>query len=301
MCMRHILQECSVVSLDMVFAIPTEFYAQMQPRSGLAAKDNIDVSAGVIHSDFRGNIGGLLVNNCSDKFVVSQEDHIAQVLSKPVARPVPQKVPALAQTTRGSPGFWSTGTGKVVDDDSSHDHKKPPMAAHSVCTCCRKGSSDHQAATICSLRANHGMTHDHLHVHGFIADRRTWQNMRCSYLPVVVGHRQPAPRSKWCVGSGRVQTRENGIPDVGYVRSALLGVVWLYREWIDKASETMARDDTVAGSQLTRVAMLSEPRSPEMTAKERLHRRRSLHKVKSDSRFSLLPLGKRRFLKWAQK
>ena len=125
--------------------------------------------------------------------------------------------------------------------------------------------------------------------------------MRCSYLLVVVGHHQPAPRSKWCVGSGRVQTRGNRIPDVRYLRTALLGVVWLYREWMDQDSETMARDDTVAGSQLTRVAMHSESGSPEMTAKERLHRRRSLHKIKSDSRFSLLPLGKRRFLNGAQR
>ena len=125
--------------------------------------------------------------------------------------------------------------------------------------------------------------------------------MTCSYLPVVVGHRQPAPRSIWCVGSGRVQTRGNRIPDVTYPQTALLGVVWLYREWIDQDSETMALDDTVAGSQLTRVAMLSESGSPEMTAKERLHRRRSLHKIKWDIRFSLLPLGKRIFLNLAQK
>ena len=94
----------SVVSLDVVFAIPTGLSAQMQPRSGLAAKHNIDLSADVSHSDFRGNVGGLLVNNCSDKFVLSQGDHIAQVLFKPGARPVLQKVPPLAQTTRESRG-----------------------------------------------------------------------------------------------------------------------------------------------------------------------------------------------------
>ena len=64
----------SLVPLNLAFAIPTGFDAQLQPESGLAAKSNTDVSAGVIEYDFRGTIGALLVNNGSEKFVFSQRN-----------------------------------------------------------------------------------------------------------------------------------------------------------------------------------------------------------------------------------
>ena len=51
-----------VVQLGIALSIPAGFYAQLQPRSGLAKNKGIDVAAGVIDSDFRGNIGVLLVN-----------------------------------------------------------------------------------------------------------------------------------------------------------------------------------------------------------------------------------------------
>ena len=230
------------------------------------------------------------MNNGSEKFVVSQGDHIGQVLFKPVARPVLQQVPALAQMTRGSAGVGSTGTGTVVDDESSYDQEGPTMAGHSLCTCCHRDSSDHQETTIWSMRANQGMTHDHVHVHGFLAPSEELAVNEVQLPPCCC--RAPSASAEKQLVRGIQQNSDMKKQDTGFqVPPDCFAAAWgLYREWHDQDSETIARNDTVAGSQLTPDAMLSESGSSEMTLKERQHLRRPLHRTKSDSRFSLPPL-----------
>ena len=52
-----------VVHTGIAIATPAGSYARIAPRSGLAAKHSIDIGAGVIDQDYRGEIKVLLINN----------------------------------------------------------------------------------------------------------------------------------------------------------------------------------------------------------------------------------------------
>ncbi|XP_014404291.1 PREDICTED: deoxyuridine 5'-triphosphate nucleotidohydrolase, mitochondrial isoform X2 [Myotis brandtii] len=79
------------------------------PRSGLAAKHFIDVGAGVIDEDYRGNLGVVLFNFGKEKFEVKKGDRIAQLICERIFYPEIEEVQALDDTERGSGGFGSTG------------------------------------------------------------------------------------------------------------------------------------------------------------------------------------------------
>lgn len=52
-------------------AIPSKHYGRVAPRSGLAFKHYIDVGAGVIDEDYRGELKVLLFNFSNEDFYVS--------------------------------------------------------------------------------------------------------------------------------------------------------------------------------------------------------------------------------------
>lgn len=57
-----------VVMTDLSIATPPGTYARVAPRSGLAVKHFIDVGAGVVDEDYRGNVGVVLFNHSSSDF-----------------------------------------------------------------------------------------------------------------------------------------------------------------------------------------------------------------------------------------
>jgi len=54
--------ERRLFKMDLAFELPAGTYGQVAGRSGLALKHGIQVLAGVIDSDYRGNVGALLLN-----------------------------------------------------------------------------------------------------------------------------------------------------------------------------------------------------------------------------------------------
>jgi len=91
--------------------IPYGYEVQIRPRSGLAFKHGITVlnSPGTIDSDYRGDVGVLLVNLSHSAFEINNGDRIAQmVLAK---HEVPEFVEnnSLTKSQRGEGGFGSTG------------------------------------------------------------------------------------------------------------------------------------------------------------------------------------------------
>ena len=81
----------------------------IRPRSGLAVKAGIDILAGVIDSDFRGEIKVLLINHGASDFSVCRGDRIAQILFMPCYHNIFEGSGMISETDRGVGGFGHTG------------------------------------------------------------------------------------------------------------------------------------------------------------------------------------------------
>ncbi len=103
--------ERRLVPTGLQVAIPKGFEGQVRPRSGWALKEGVTVlnSPGTIDSDYRGEVGVILVNVSTQPVQVRHGDRIAQLLITPVARVSPVEVEVLDETARGSGGFGHTG------------------------------------------------------------------------------------------------------------------------------------------------------------------------------------------------
>ena len=98
-----------VVKTDIQILVPEGTYARIAPRSSLAAQEHIDVGAGVVDRDYRGNVQVVLFNHGSAEFVVEKGDRIAQLICERIAYPEVQQCETLPCTHRGTDGFGSTG------------------------------------------------------------------------------------------------------------------------------------------------------------------------------------------------
>ncbi|XP_073986254.1 deoxyuridine triphosphatase isoform X2 [Rhodnius prolixus] len=98
-----------LIKTDLQIDLPEGCYGRIAPRSGLAWKNHIDVGAGVVDADYRGNIGVVLFNHGSEDFVIKEGDRIAQLICERILYPSVQEVEAIDSTKRGCGGFGSTG------------------------------------------------------------------------------------------------------------------------------------------------------------------------------------------------
>lgn len=90
-------------------AIPDGCYGRIAPRSGLAIRHGIDTLAGVVDSDYRGELVCILINLGEMLFEISPGDRIAQLIIEKYHRLEPEWSDHLGTTTRNSGGFGSTG------------------------------------------------------------------------------------------------------------------------------------------------------------------------------------------------
>jgi dUTP pyrophosphatase len=100
-----------VVPTGLFMAIPKGYEMQVRPRSGMAYKYGITVlnSPGTIDSDYRGDIGVILINLSNDTFTVRNGDRIAQAVFAKYEKAVFLETDSLEETKRGAGGFGSTG------------------------------------------------------------------------------------------------------------------------------------------------------------------------------------------------
>lgn len=115
----HAAESCSlkpgerrVISSGIAAEIPGGYFGSIRPRSGLAVKHGIDTMAGVIDSDYRGEIGVVLINHGDSDFSIVIGDRIAQMI---IQRHHTGDMPLMAvneldDSRRGDKGFGSTGT-----------------------------------------------------------------------------------------------------------------------------------------------------------------------------------------------
>jgi dUTP pyrophosphatase len=100
-----------LVPTGLALAIPPGWEGQVRPRSGLALRHGIGMvnAPGTIDSDYRGEVGVLLVNLGSEPFRLQRGDRIAQLVIARVERVEWDEVEALDETPRGGGGFGSSG------------------------------------------------------------------------------------------------------------------------------------------------------------------------------------------------
>jgi dUTP pyrophosphatase len=103
-------KERALIPTGIAIALPPGFEGQVRPRSGLALRAGITVlnSPGTIDSDYRGEIGVILVNLGDAAYTLRRGDRIAQLVISPVAQAAWAVTDELPASGRASAGFGST-------------------------------------------------------------------------------------------------------------------------------------------------------------------------------------------------
>jgi dUTP pyrophosphatase len=104
---------------DLTFVLPEGTYGRIAPRSGLAWKNFIDIGAGVIDEDFRGNVGVILFNHSDVDFHIKAGDRVAQLILEKIAIVPVEEVKELPDTVRGANGFGSTGVKRARGEEEN--------------------------------------------------------------------------------------------------------------------------------------------------------------------------------------
>jgi len=103
--------ETALIPTGFAIALPEGYEAQVRPRSGLAAKNQVTVlnSPGTIDADYRGEVKVILTNFGKQDFIIKRGDRIAQMIVAPYTRVKWEETDSLDETKRGAGGFGHTG------------------------------------------------------------------------------------------------------------------------------------------------------------------------------------------------
>ena len=116
----------AVVSTGLTLEIPDGHYGRIAPRSGLAVSSGIDVLAGVVDSDYRGEVKVVLFNtDIKNYFHVNPGDKIAQIIFEKYFDFSFEKAETTDATARGSNGFGSTTSITQKEAPANKENLKP--------------------------------------------------------------------------------------------------------------------------------------------------------------------------------
>lgn len=101
----------ALIPTGLFIELPVGYEAQIRPRSGLALNKGITVlnSPGTIDSDYRGEVGIILINLSGEDFVIEHGERICQMVIARHEHIAWEMVEILEETQRGSGGFGHTG------------------------------------------------------------------------------------------------------------------------------------------------------------------------------------------------
>ena len=102
----------ALIPTGLTVELPQGYEAQVRPRSGLALNHGVTVlnAPGTVDSDYRGEIGVLLINHGTQPYVVVRGSRVAQLVICRVEAAVFVEASDLKGTDRGEKGFGSTDT-----------------------------------------------------------------------------------------------------------------------------------------------------------------------------------------------
>lgn len=94
----------ALLPTGLAFEIPSNSVGLIWPRSKLAAKKGIDVLAGVVDADYRGEVHVSLLNTSEDPVELEAGDKVAQLIVQFCDMSEPVEVEHLSETERGGSG-----------------------------------------------------------------------------------------------------------------------------------------------------------------------------------------------------
>lgn len=103
--------ERKLIPTGIKFALPKGLEVQVRPRSGLALKHGITCvnTPGTVDSDYRGDVGVILINLGTEPFTIYDGDRIAQMVVNRYEQIEWEPVTELSETERGEGGFGHSG------------------------------------------------------------------------------------------------------------------------------------------------------------------------------------------------
>ena len=104
------------IPIGLVFKIPFKHYGRIAPKSGLAVKFSIDVLAGVIDSDYRGELVVVLINHGSVDVQLYSGQMIAQLILERATIADLKEEKKLDKTQRGDRGLGKPKTPETYRD-----------------------------------------------------------------------------------------------------------------------------------------------------------------------------------------
>jgi dUTP pyrophosphatase len=100
-----------LIPTGLAIAVPPGYEGQIRPRSGWALRSGIGIvnSPGTLDSDYRDEVGIVLINHGHEPFTIEPLARIAQLVIAPVAS-VEVRLVATLESTERSGGYGSTGS-----------------------------------------------------------------------------------------------------------------------------------------------------------------------------------------------
>ena len=106
----------TLIPTGLKISLPEKFEGQIRPRSGLALNHGITVlnSPGTIDSDYKGEVGVILINLSDKKYEIKPGDRIAQMIISKFSNVNWKLVEDIGHSKRGKSGFGSTGENEII-------------------------------------------------------------------------------------------------------------------------------------------------------------------------------------------
>ena len=100
-----------VIPTGLYVEIPDGYEIQIRARSGLALKHGLSLPNGIgtIDSDYRGELGVIIINLSKEGYTVKSGDKIAQMVLSKYEKIQLEQVDVLDESKRGSGGYGHTG------------------------------------------------------------------------------------------------------------------------------------------------------------------------------------------------
>lgn len=98
-----------IIPTGLALEIPVGFVGNIRDRSGMSAKHALHTLAGIIDSNYRGEIGIVMTNLSQVDYQIKVGDRVAQMLIQKIEIADFEEVAELSDTNRGENGFNSSG------------------------------------------------------------------------------------------------------------------------------------------------------------------------------------------------